>query len=309
MQSISALFTRSFRKALISSYGLLRLILPISLLVRLADYYGLLEYLSQFLEPLFIYIGLPGSVAVVFLTSIFLPLYAPIAIIVSMSMGLRELTILALMCQIAHNLPVESAIQAQTGTPFWRMFTLRIALALLVAFVLNRILPLDLGMPLFTQQASSSIDSLGELLIAWLKSSLGMSLLIISIIFLLQFFYALLIKYRLIDRLTKALAPVLRFFGLQQNTGFLFLIGYIVGLAYGGAMMIEQMQDGRVNKNEARDLNYHLAVSHSLIEDTLIFVVLGVSIWWILAVRLSLAWLLLWVKHGFTRMALRRKKI
>ncbi len=309
MHSISALLTRSFRKALISSYGLLRLILPISLLVRLADYYGLLEYLSQFLEPLFIYIGLPGSVAVVFLTSIFLPLYAPIAIIVSMSMGLRELTILALMCQIAHNLPVESAIQAQTGTPFWRMFTLRIALALLVAFVLNRILPQDMGMPLFSQQASSSIDSLGELFMAWLKSSLGMSLLIIGIIFLLQFFYALLIKYQLIDRLTKALAPVLRFFGLQQNTGFLFLIGYIVGLAYGGAMMIEQMQDGRVNKSEARDLNYHLAVSHSLIEDTLIFVVLGVSIWWILAVRLSLAWLLLWAKHGFVRIALRRKEI
>jgi hypothetical protein len=63
------------------------------------DYYGILVFFAGLLDPVFIYLGLPGSTAIVFITSIFLPLYAPLAIITSMSITLRELTILALMCQ------------------------------------------------------------------------------------------------------------------------------------------------------------------------------------------------------------------
>src|SRR5690554_7268245 len=134
-----------------TSIWLLKLILPISLVFRLLDYSGVLVYLANFLDPVFIYLGLPGSTAIIFITSIFLPLYAPLAIITSMSLTLRELTILALMCQVAHNLPVESAIQAKTGTTFWGMTTLRIVVSILTAFLLNLILPAEMGMPLFVQ--------------------------------------------------------------------------------------------------------------------------------------------------------------
>ncbi|NMB06523.1 MAG: nucleoside recognition protein, partial [Bacteroidales bacterium] len=115
-----------------TTFWLLRIILPISLLVRLFDYFGALAWLAGFLDPLFVNMGLPGSTAIVFITSIFLPLYAPLAIITSLPITLRELTILALMCQISHTLPVESAIQAKTGTSFWAMTLLRIAMSIVV---------------------------------------------------------------------------------------------------------------------------------------------------------------------------------
>jgi|GEM_PF-5381799 len=69
---------------------LLKIILPISLLVRLLQYSGLLGEFSDLLSPVFSLIGLPGETAIIFLTSIFTPLYAPIALISSMSLGLRE---------------------------------------------------------------------------------------------------------------------------------------------------------------------------------------------------------------------------
>ena len=285
---------------------LLKIILPISLVVRFLDYYGIIALVATYLDPVFNYLGLPGSTAIVFVTSIFLPLYAPLAIITSMSLTLRELTILALMCQIAHNLPVESAVQAITGNSFWGMSLLRITASIAIGFVLNLILPREMGMPIFTQTGIEAISSIPELLMAWLQTSLATSLIIASIVFVLHLLYLLLQEYNLIPRLSKAVEPLMKFFGLPTSTTFLWLIGYIVGLAYGGALMIDQMREGKVTRTEADLLNHHLAVSHSVIEDNLLFVALGVSFGLILGVRLTLAWIVVWIRRGILSLTLKR---
>ena len=296
----------ALRKSGLTTLWLLRIILPISLLVRFLDYFGILAFMADLLDPVFVYMGLPGSTAIVFMTSIFLPLYAPLAIITSMSITLRELTILALMCQISHNLPVESAIQAKTGPSFWAMTLLRISMSIIVGILLNLILPENMGMPVFAQTAVTGITSLGDLFLVWLKSSLHISLLILVIVFLLNLLYNLLEKYKLIALLSKGIEPVLRIFGLPVSTGFLWLIGYIVGLAYGGALMIDQMKEGKVTRSEASLLNHHLAVSHSVLEDNLLFVALGVSLWWILAVRFTIAFAVVWLRRFWLTLRSRR---
>ncbi len=295
----------SLKKSGHTSIWLLKIILPISLVVRFLDYYGILAYIADFLNPAFLYLGLPGSTAIIFITSIFLPLYAPLAIITSMSLTLRELTILALMCQISHNLPVECAIQAKTGTSFWSMVTLRIFMSIMVAVILNLILPQDMGMPIFAQTNAAAMNSIGDVLILWLKSSLQIALLILVIVTTLNIVYKVLDEYHLIEKLTKIIAPVLKFFGLPTNTGFLWLIGYIVGLSYGGALMMEQMNEGKVTKSDAGLLNYHLAISHSIIEDNLLFVALGVSIWWILGVRFTAAAIVVWLRRLYLRLKIK----
>lgn len=295
------ILTPAFRKSGPTTLWLLKIILPISLLVRFLDYFGVIALMADYLDPLFNYMGLPGSTAIVFLTSIFLPLYAPLAIITSMSITLRELTILALMCQIAHNLPVESVVQARTGTTFWNMTLLRITASIATGFVLNLILPQEMGMPLFAQTGIEVMSSIPDVLLAWLKSSLGISLLITVIVFSLNLLYRALEAYNIIPRLSKGVEPLLKLFGLPPSTSFLWLIGCIVGLAYGGALMMDQMKEGKVTHTEADLLNHHLAVSHSVVEDNLLFVALGVSIWWILATRLMLAWLVVWMRRGIIK--------
>jgi hypothetical protein len=285
---------------------LLKIILPISLIVRFLDYFGVLAVLAGWLNPVFMHLGLPGSTAIVFITSVFLPLYAPLAIITSMSITLRELTILALMCQISHNLPVECAIQGKTGTSFWSMVGLRVVMSIIVGVILNLILPQQMGMPVFARTDAVVLNSVAEVLLIWLKSSLQISLLIIVIVTSLNVLYGIMAKYHLIDKLSKGIEPILKFFGLPVETAFLWLIGYIVGLSYGGAMMLDQMSEGKVTKSDAGLLNYHLAVSHSIIEDNLLFVALGVSLWWILGVRLTAAWAVVWIRKGYLEL---RKKM
>ncbi len=297
MQFWQKIILRAFKKSAGTALWLLKIILPISLLVRFLDYYGVLAFMADFMDPVFVFMGLPGSTAIVFITSIFLPLYAPLAIITSMPITLRELTILALMCQISHNLPVESAIQAKTGTSFRAMTVLRIVTSIFTGIVLNLILPREMGMPIFVQTEMVVMTSVADVLILWLKSSLNIALLIVVIVFTLNVLYNLLETYRLIPKLSKAVEPLLRFFGLPTSTAFLWLIGYIVGLAYGGALMMDQMKEGKVTRTEASLLNYHLAVSHSVLEDNLLFVALGVSIWWILGVRFVIAWLVVWLRR------------
>jgi len=299
MNYFKRIIAPSLKKSAQTSIWLLKLILPISLAFRLLDYSGLLVYMADFLNPVFTHLGLPGSTAIIFISSIFLPLYAPLALITSMTLTLRELTILALMCQVAHNLPVESAIQAKTGTSFWAMFSMRIFMSVLIGFVLNLILPLQMGMPSFMQTSVESINSLSDVFVAWGITSLRISLLIISIVTLLMVTYRLLEEYNLINRLSKSIEPILKVFGLPKSTAFLWLIGNIVGLAYGGALMIDQMKGGKVTKAEGSLLNYHLAISHSVIEDNLLFVALGVSIWWILVTRLIAAWIVVWLRRLF----------
>lgn len=305
MQFWNHIVLRACRKSVKTSLWLLKIILPISLMVRFFDYYGLLTYIANFLDPVFVFMGLPGSTSIVFITSIFLPLYAPLAIITSMSISLRELTILALMCQISHNLPVESAIQAKTGTSFWAMTTLRIAASIVTGVVLNLILPKEMGMPIFVQTNVETMTSIGSVLLLWLKSSLKIALLIASIVFLLNFLYNLLDTYRLIPKLSKLVEPILRLFGLPVSTAFLWIIAYIVGLSYGGALMIDQMQEGKVTRREASLLNYHLALSHSVLEDNILFAALGVSIWWILGVRFVFAWFVVWMRRLVLRLKYR----
>lgn len=302
MQFWNHIVLRALKKSVHTSLWLLKIILPISLLVRFLDYYGMLAYMADFLDPVFVFMGLPGSTSIIFITSIFLPLYAPLAIITSMSITLRELTILALMCQISHNLPVESAIQAKTGTSFRAMTTLRIVASIVTGIVLNLILPQEMGMPLFVQTDVVAMTSVGDVLLLWLKSSLNIALLITTIVFMLNLLYNLLEAYRLIPKLSKVVEPLLRFFGLPVSTAFLWLIGYIVGLAYGGALMMDQMEEGKVSKTDASLLNYHLAVSHSVLEDNLLFVALGVSIWWILGVRFAFAWMVVWMRRFVLRL-------
>ncbi len=298
MQFRDKILYPAIKKAGPTTLWLLKIILPISLLVRFLDYYGVIALMANYLDPVFNYMGLPGSTAIVFVTSIFLPLYAPLAIITSMSITLRELTILALMCQIAHNLPVESTVQAKTGTSFWGMTLLRITASVMIGIVLNLTLPEDMGMPIFTQIDIETISSIPALLLIWLKSSLNILLIITVIVFSLNLIYRILEVYEWIPRLSKWVEPFIKVFGLPASTTFLWLIGYIVGLAYGGALMIDHMKEGKVSRTEGDLLNHHLAVSHSVIEDNLLFVALGVSFWLILSVRLVLAWMVVWLRRG-----------
>lgn len=275
-------------------WWLLKIILPISFAVSLLQYYGFIAIMAEYLTPLFSVVGLPGESAIVFISSIFLSLYAPIAIMATLALDLREVTILALMCLITHNLFVESAVQKKTGSSYFIMFTLRIFTSFLAAFLLNYFLPENIGTNMVAEKAVT-YAGLPEMIVAWLKGSGWLILKIVLIVTALLMLQNILKEFKIIDLIAKLFAPVMRVMGLSESTSFLWFVAQIVGLTYGSVIMIESVERKEVQSADADLLNYHVAINHSLLEDTLLFVAVGVPVIWITAPRILLAIVVVWM--------------
>lgn len=296
---IKACIVRALKKSVRMTFWLSKIILPVSLLVRILDYMGILVYVAGYMSPVFKAIGLSGESSIVFLSSIFLPLYAPIAIMSSLPLTMREVTILALMCLTSHNLPVESTIQKKTGSSFLRISLFRIIMAFGMGLFLNQVLPAD-GYPSWIASGTNeAAASFGALLQGWTYASvklIGILFLVLSGLMILQ---QILQEFKLLILLQKPFYPILRFFGVPRETTFLWLIGNTLGLAYGGGVMLEEFNEGKVSKEDCRILNVHLSMCHSLVEDSMIFAALGISVFWIIFPRLLFAFVAVWGYRGY----------
>ena len=289
---------RAIPKALKTSVWILKITIPISFLVSVLNYFGLLNALSDFLTPAFKLVGLRGEAAIAFVTGVFLNIYSVIAVLSQLTLTLREVTIIAVMSLIAHNLIVETAVQSQTGSKAWHMVILRLGMAFVASFLLNLTLP-PLERVLGHTVNHDQTLSLFVHLQGWLFSAFRMIFKIIVLIFLLMLLQEMLREFNLIKVLTAPVWPVIRFLGLPRSTSFLWIIANILGLAYGSAAMLEEVNQGRIRRPEADLLNYHIAISHSNLEDLLLFAAIGVSIPCMLGIRLIIAALVVWARRWY----------
>lgn len=282
--------------ALKTSVWFLKIVLPVSFLVMLLSWFNILPYLSTFAAPLFVKLGLPGDAALVFVTSIFTNLYTVIALMANLEFTMRESLILAMMCLISHNFVVETLVQKKCGSSAWVMVSLRVITSFIAAFLLNFLLP-EMG----GRINGDPIVAMGfsDTLINWLKGSLMLALKVVVIISLLMILQRLLKEFGVLKLLSVWLAPLMDFFGLPRATAFLWLVGNTLGLAYGSAVLMEDVRGGKVTSREADLLNYHLAVSHSQLEDPLLFAVLGLPVLWLILPRLVLAAIVVWLNRAY----------
>jgi spore maturation protein SpmB len=121
----------------------------------------------------------------------------------------------------------------------------------------------------------------------------------------------------LLHLIARLCEPLFAWFGLPGESALVFVTAGLVniyasiavietlGLAYGAGVIIDHVERGRLSRNHTDILNYHIAVSHSLLEDTLLFVAIGASIGWITIPRVMLAGLVVWIKRGIDRLLLR----
>lgn len=106
-QTASIAAKKALPPTLKTSLWLLKLMLPISLAVRLLQYWGIIDAIAQWFSPLFHFLGLPGRAAIPFFTTALNTTYAGIAVMTSIPLTLREATILSVMMVLCHALPVE----------------------------------------------------------------------------------------------------------------------------------------------------------------------------------------------------------
>lgn len=294
--------TQGFRKGARTWWWLVKMMIPITLAVALLQWCGAIAVISEWLTPMFSHIGLTGEGVLVFVTGVLASIYASIGVMGTLDMDFRSATILAVMILVAHNLIIESVIQRKAGSSLWGITLLRIVAALVVAYLLNMVLPADFTGSLLIERAGAaapltdfmSIESLRQILTNWAVANGRLLPLMFGMIIGLNILQQLLHEFRLIHYLVIPLRPLMRLFGLSDNCAFLWAVLNSLGLAYGGSVMISEVEQGRISAREARDLNRHAAMSHSLLEDTLLYLTIGIGLFWLVVPRLVLTITVVW---------------
>ena len=290
---------------------LLSIVIPVSFAVFLLQELGILVAISGALTPLFERTGLSGVGALGFVAGVITNPYTVVAIIGTAGLPVREIAILSVMCLIAHNFPVELSILRRTGSSVARMFALRLGCALIAGLALNLLMPgrggleADGSPPAGAESvlgAAASPAEFGAALWEWAVSTAQLAGTILVILTALMVFVHLLRAYGVIERIAGALAPLMRIFGLPEATSFLWLVCNLLGLSYGAAVLLEEEQAGRLRPADGDLLNHHVAVSHSMLEDTMIFVAVGAPLLWISIPRLVLALAAVWLRRGELRL-------
>ncbi|MCL1928873.1 MAG: transporter [Treponema sp.] len=294
----------TIKPALSTIRFLLLIMLPVSFAVLLLKSTGLLHYVSKFMNPLMQFLDLPGEAALAYLSSIFMNIYSAIAIIKTIVLTDKQLIILSTMCLIAHNFFVECLVMKKTGSHLRKMVVLRIFVSILAAWILTKIMPPGENFLKIIPPEAVEVPELGfniEQFIAglgpWFIESIFMVLQIFLIVFAVMLLQHILAEFGLTKRLGRIARRLIGFFGLSPNTAYVWIIANTVGVAYGAGVIIEEVAAGNMSRYEADIFNHSAAINHSQIEDTLLFVSIGVPYVWAALPRFLLAIIVVWAER------------
>lgn len=278
-------------------FTLLKVMVPALIVVKALDLLGGTSWLAFALSPVMSLVGLPDAVAIVWAAALLVNIYTGMVVFfdVAPQLGLSvaEVTVLGTMILIAHSLPVEGAVAKAAGVSWRATLAIRLGGALALGALLNLIYSTSatLQQParLLWQPAGPVDDSL----LAWGLAQLQMLALIFVIIAVLMLSLKALRALRVERWIHALLAPMLRFIGISREAGHITVIGFTLGISFGAGLLIREARSGVLNRRDMFLTMGFLGLCHSVIEDTLLIVLLGADLSGILWARVAFALLVI----------------
>lgn len=265
-----------------SSILVLKLVIPFYILADVLLYFDLLRPVGFLFKPVTSYLGLPVEAAVALAAGVLLNLYAAIAFAAPLGLGPYEWTILGLFLGVCHSLPVESTIMKKLGIQFLYSLLLRCSMAF-IAVVPLFFMPQSWfgetvsGPSTFQQEHYASIQ---QMLLDSLSDACILSMKIIILISALIFFMDFL-KSR----------NFMNVYARRLPTTFSFLAGQLLGITYGAGILLKESASGNLTPRDTLFVGTFLMVCHSILEDSLLFVLFGANYWIMTLVRLGMAFI------------------
>ena len=290
--ALVAAVRRLFHDAFTSYFVLIRLMVPALIIVKLLDMIGGTRFLAALLAPVMEVVGLPAEMGIVWAAAMLTSIYTSLAVFADMSLttplSVAQVSVLGTMILVAHSLPVEGAVAKATGVPWPATLTIRIGGALVIGSMLH----LSYSTTGAFQEPAVMLwrpEVADPSLLAWAVSqlrSLGMIFLIIlALMALLRALKAL-----GIERLMHAvLAPMLKMIGIGKEATNVTIIGFTLGISIGAGLLIREARNGQLSRRDIFLTMAFLGLCHSVIEDTLLILLMGADLSAILWSRLAFA--------------------
>lgn len=274
-----------------------RIMVPIMILMRIADTYGMIDRLSPALKPVMALLNLPPEAAIICLTSILTGLYGAIAtlpVLIGQDLTVAQVTSICAVILIAHAIPIEQAIVRRAGGSFWGTTALRLFAAILAVTLINLVskttgfLSQPMSLDHFRQFARADAGHL-----EWaISSGKGMVMLFVILLGLLLMMDAL-DRLNLTTAINRLLAPIMRLSGLDGSVASITTAGILLGLSYGGGLIIAKGNDPNISPQAKYYALCWLSLCHGLIEDTALMVLVGGNFWVLFAGRIVLTLILI----------------
>lgn len=283
---------RLLHDAFASYLLLIRLMVPALVIVKALDMMGGTQLLAKLLEPVMRLVGLPAEVGIVWSAAMLTNIYTGLAIYADMSMdvplSVAQASVLGTMILVAHALPVEGAVAKATGVPWAATLLIRLGGALLLGTLLHAWYS-GTGSLQQTAVMLWRPESTDASLLAWALAQLRALVMIFVIIVALMALLRIL-KALGVERLMHAmLAPLLRVVGIGREASNVTIIGFTLGLSIGAGLLIREARTGALSRRDIFLTMAFLGLCHSVIEDTLIILLLGADLSAILWMRLAFA--------------------
>jgi hypothetical protein len=264
-------------EAIRTSYDLFKIMVPISLLVRMLKVLGLIDYLGMALRPMMELMGLPGSMGMVWaaaMTNFYAGVAAFTSLVPDASLSVAQVTVLTTVMLVAHSIPVELRIAQKAGTRMRAMALIRIGGAFFLGWALFQSYRITGSL----QNTSTMIWATTVDEVTWLDwgiKEVKNLLMIFCIVLTLLFLMKLLTKLKVIAFLTRILDPIFRMAGISSKASPIAIVGLTMGLTYGGGLIIQESRSGNLTQRDVFVTLTLMGLSHGMIEDTLFMLALG----------------------------------
>ena len=284
--------TATARRAASLFWMLAKIVVPVMVAVRVGEALGVVELAGAALGPLMVPLGLPPETGIAWLACALIGPPAGLAALAGLDVSLTvgEASTLAAMMLIAHALPLECLIVRRAGGSFEWSFGMRVVGSFAYGAIVAVILDLTgwLGAPADLGALSAPADpGLGAWVLASLELLATIGIVLVALLVLLDAME----RVGLTAWVTRLLRPVLALSGMDmdragERTASLVTVGLLLGLTYGGGLIIEETRRGTIPPDERNLSLAWLSLSHSIIEDTALMLLMDADLWVIVLGRL-----------------------
>ena len=283
---------------------LFKILVPVSIIVKVLQMTGWIEYVAVFFDPMMRLLGLPGEMSLVLASAVFGNVYSGLLTFFSIETAVplttAQVTIVFAAILVAHNFLVEVAVTYKAGFRIIPMVLLRLVMAVLMGLFLKYFYLLTGWLQEPARLIVAPMAGQASLWL-WAWGEVKKYLVIAAIILLLIAFLEMLKRTGAMDKFTQWIRPAVRLIGMNECIIPTTLIGLTLGLAYGGALIIEESKRPDVRQRDVAYSLFLMAIYHSLIEDTMLMVAMGGHWSGILMLRTIFAFFMTWLFIRITR--------
>lgn len=268
---------------------MLKILVPISFFTAIIEFSGCINKIDFLLKPCMNLLNLSPMAALPLIVGMLTGIYGGIASMIVLPLTESEMTLIAIFLLISHNLIQEGMIQGKSGLNPLKATLFRLTASIVTVYIVSLFFGSETT---FLAKISTSVSpdpSFMMMLKNWFMATLYLSVKIFAIIMVLMILLEMMKIFNLIQHIVNLLNPLLKTLGLNRRVGILWLTATVFGLAYGGAVIVEEAKKGGLSRKELEKLHLSIGINHSMVEDPALFLSLGLSAFWLWIPRLIMA--------------------